>query len=95
DFDRQTHDPLLRARLDAISTIEATADAETISTEQARLWLGVLNDLRLVLGTRLNLTEETLEEDLQEKGDADAFALYQWLTDLVAVMIEALELPGG
>jgi uncharacterized protein DUF2017 len=94
DFDRQTHDPLLRSRLEAISTIETTADVETLSTEQARQWLGVLNDLRLVLGTRLDVTEDEDGSGFQDDPEtADAFALYRWLTGLLGGLLEAID-PG-
>ena len=38
-------------------------DADRLTEEQLLSWLGVLNDLRLVLGTRLEITEESSEAD--------------------------------
>ena len=39
--------------------MEASIDADRLTEDQLLSWLGVLNDLRLVLGTRLEITEET------------------------------------
>src|SRR5438093_542532 len=52
------HDDLLAQRLAAIDTVEATVDATRHDEEQLLAWLGALNDLRLVLGTRLDVSEE-------------------------------------
>ena len=56
--------------------MEASIDADRLTEEQLLSWLGVLNDLRLVLGTRLEITEETTQYDFAA-GDprTSAFAL--------------------
>src|SRR4051794_12387453 len=41
-----------------IAIVEATVDARSIDDRQAEAWLHVLNDLRLVMGTRLAVTDE-------------------------------------
>lgn len=54
-----------------------------LSGEELAAWLGFLNDARLVLGARLELTEEN-QEDLADLPDDDPrsqlFGLYGWLT---------------
>ena len=50
-----------------------------LDRDEADAWLGSLNDLRLVLGTRLEVTEET---ELELPGDdprAQALQVYGWL----------------
>ena len=50
-----------------------------LDRDEADAWLGCLNDLRLVLGTRLEVTEET---ELDVHGDdprAQALQVYGWL----------------
>jgi len=56
----------------------------------ASAWLGCLNDLRLVLGTRLEVTEET-ELDVPA-GDprAQALSLYGWLGWVQESLLAAL-----
>ena len=54
-------------------------------------WLGSVNALRLVLGTRLELTEETTEADYPEgHADRDTYGMYLYLTWLEAGIVEGL-----
>lgn len=54
-----------------------------LAGEELSAWLGFLNDARLVLGARLELTEEN-QEELADLPDDDPrsqlFGLYGWLT---------------
>lgn len=57
---------------------------------QADAWLSCLNDLRLVLGTRLGVTEDT---DLEPRGDephAQALLVYGWLGWLQESLLASL-----
>ena len=60
-------DDLLDTRRRALQVVAETADAERLTAEQAQSWLTALNDLRLVLGTRLDVQEAP-------KRDADRAA---------------------
>ena len=60
-----------------------------LGPDDVQAWLGVLNDTRLVLGTRLGITEEEHELDPADP-DAGAYALYQWLTWVQGDLVEAL-----
>lgn len=92
EFERMAGDDLTSQRLSSINAMEGSIDADLLSEEQLLSWLGVLNDLRLVLGTRLEITEETTEEDFAA-GDprASTFALYGYLTWLVDAIVRALD----
>ncbi|MGZ6545140.1 MAG: DUF2017 family protein [Actinomycetota bacterium] len=94
EFERMAGDDLTSQRLSSIRAMEGSIDADLLSEEQLLSWLGVLNDLRLVLGTRLEITEETSEGDFAA-GDprASTFALYGYLTWLVDAIVRALD-PG-
>jgi hypothetical protein len=92
------HPSLLRERLDALELITSTLDrAEPagdwwqigLTPDEVQAWLGVLNDTRLVIGTRLGVTEE---ERVLDPADPDAggYAMYQWLTWLQGDLVEAL-----
>jgi Domain of unknown function (DUF2017) len=91
EYRRMVHRELLEGRRRALEVVEATADARTLDEEQLTAWLGVLNDLRLVLGTRLGVTEDTAEEDYPA-GDPrrSALVLYHYLGWLEAQAVEAL-----
>jgi hypothetical protein len=92
------HPSLLQERLDALQLITDTLDrAELVgewwqidlTPDDVQAWLAVLNDTRLVLGTRLGVTEEERELDPADP-DAGAYALYQWLTWVQGDLIEEL-----
>lgn len=64
----------------ALDVMEATIEADVLDEEQISAWLAVLNDLRLVLGTRLDVTEELYEHGIPERDPrAQAFAVYLYL----------------
>ena len=94
EFERMAGDDLTSQRLSSINAMEGSIDAGLLSEEQLLSWLGVLNDLRLVLGTRLEITEDTTEENFAA-GDprASTFPLYGYLTWLVDAIVRALD-PG-
>jgi hypothetical protein len=84
----------LRSRhLSALEVLEETVGADHLSEEQANGWLTALNDLRLVLGTRLDVSEDQDQDDEGLDPDdprAAALALYHYLTWLQNQMVEAL-----
>ena len=82
---------LTRERLDALALVERTVDASQLSEEEITAWLGALNDLRLVLGTRLDVTEELSEEGLPDDDPrSPAFALFAYLGWLEEQIVDAL-----
>jgi hypothetical protein len=89
---------LLRERLDALQLITGTLGRAVLvgdwwqidlAPDEVQAWLGVLNDTRLVLGTRLGVTEEERALDPADP-DAGPYALYQWLTWVQGDLIEEL-----
>jgi hypothetical protein len=50
-----------------------------LDRDQVDGWLGALNDLRLVLGTRLDVTEETELDVPEDDPHAQALLVYGWL----------------
>ena len=91
DFERTAGGGLLAGRLAAVDVVETTVDAERLSETEALAWLGSVNSLRLVLGTRLGLTEETTETDYPEgHAEREAYGMYLYLTWLEAGIVEAL-----
>jgi hypothetical protein len=87
DFDRLARDQLVTGRLAALETVAATLAAETLDEEQLTAWCGALNDVRLVLGERLGVTEDMGEALFARSPD---HALYAWLTSLQAATVDAL-----
>jgi hypothetical protein len=82
---------LAEGRNRALQVLSETATAERLNGEQAQAWLTALNDLRLVLGTRLDVTDESLLEGLSENDPrAPELALYAYLSWLQEQLVEAL-----
>ena len=97
DEDRQTeyrllvHDELRSSHLDALAALEEHAGAERLEEPQLLAWMRALNEVRLVLGTRLDVTEEGDERPLDDTDPRwEAFAVYDYLTHLQAEIVEAL-----
>ncbi|MFF0521949.1 DUF2017 domain-containing protein [Actinomadura nitritigenes] len=64
-----------------------------LDQERAQIWLRALNDVRLALGTRLDISEEWYEEAEQldpRDPRAPMFAAYDWLTMLQEGLVRAL-----
>jgi hypothetical protein len=92
EFERIAGDDLTSQRLASITAMEGSIDAERLTEDQLLAWLGVMNDLRLVLGTRLEITEETTENDFaRDDPRSTTFAVYSYLTWLVDAIVRALD----
>ena len=89
-------DELLDGRRRALRVVAETAEAERLTPEQAQSWLTALNDLRLVLGTRLDVKEEELMTDLRpDDPRAPDLALYAYLSWLQEQLVEAMSSELG
>jgi hypothetical protein len=91
EFDRMARADLLAERMRAIETMERTLDASSLTEEELSAWLAAINDLRLVLGVRLGVTEESRAEDFDtDEASRGAFALYAYLSYLEEEVVAAL-----
>ncbi len=85
------HDELLSSYLGALAVLEETAGADRLDEDQLLAWMRALNEVRLVLGARLEITEEGGERPVDRRDPrAPAFAMYDYLTYLQGEIIEAL-----
>lgn len=84
-----THDELLEKRLASVDVLEQTVTQTSLTEEQLTAWMGAINDLRLVLGTRLDVTED-MERVAIDDPRAPALAVYQYLTYLLSEIVQAL-----
>lgn len=74
-------DELVERRLHDIHVVERTLTGASLAEEELEAWLRALNDLRLLLGTRLDVTEEVYERELDpDDPAAPALALYAYLS---------------
>ena len=91
DFRRFTEQDLRAQKVTALAVAQETLKdwkgKSSITGRQAQDWLKALNDLRLVLGTRLEITDDADRDfDLDEPG----IHLYNYLTYLQGTLIDAL-----
>jgi len=86
-------DELLAQRLAAIDVVEETIALPSVDEDQLSTWLTTFNDLRLVLGTRLDVSEDMDEDIDPEDPDAPALAAYAYLGWLLEHTVQALS--GG
>lgn len=61
-----------------------------LSLEQAESWLSALNDVRLALGTALDVTEDMPDELPPDDPRAPHLGVYHWLTWMQESLIHAL-----
>jgi hypothetical protein len=74
----------------ALLVLEQTADRERLRDEEVHAWLSALNDLRLVLGTRLGVTEDLYEQDVDPDAPGAAqLGVFLYLTWLQEQFVEA------
>jgi hypothetical protein len=94
EFERLMREDLLAERLGSLQTMERTLEADRLSEDELVAWLAAINDLRLVIGIRLDVTEETTVEDFASLADDDPrvemYGVYSYLTFLEDHVVSAL-----
>ncbi len=93
EYRRLMGDELMERHLSALAVLEETVRTDHLTDEQAHRWLAALNDLRLVLGTRLDVSEEPIGDDVAADPDdpeVAALGLYHYLSWLQEQLVEAL-----
>lgn len=82
---------LLGGRRSSLDVLARTVGQDRLSAEEADAWLRALNDLRLVLGTRLDVQEDALLGELDPDDPATSgLVLYAYLSWLQEQLVEAL-----
>jgi hypothetical protein len=89
EYQMLMHGELRERHEEALAVMEQTVDNERLDEEQLHAWSRALNELRLVLGTRLGVTEDMEDVDPEDPREP-AFGLYGYLTWLQGEIVEAL-----
>ncbi|MGI8592337.1 MAG: DUF2017 domain-containing protein [Nakamurella sp.] len=95
---RMLHEPDLIARKDAcaialLDTLPRGGGTVHLDSAAAQSWVSTLNDVRLALGVRLNITDDDYElpPDTDPDGAQTAiFATYRWLSAVQDSLVTAL-----
>lgn len=82
---------LRSSRRAALEIVQATATSETLTDDEVTAWMQSVNALRLVLGTRLDVSEDDDgSDDLPpQHPDAPAWTMYHYLSFLLERIIAA------
>lgn len=97
DFRRFTEadlEALQRQRVSSVRESLTSGDRFELDAAAAQDWLGALNDLRLALGTRLEVTEDPEEWPDQRDPRAGGFEAYALLGHLQHLLLVALGAPA-
>jgi Domain of unknown function (DUF2017) len=85
---------LLNHHQQALAVTAKTANAEILDESELNAWLSAIGSIRLVLGTRLDVSEDMAPPEPDDPA-APEYALYELLGQLQYLIIEVLaeELP--
>ena len=99
EYHHLMHDDLVKEKLANLDLVTDTLSRGSTSVrrwtvelteEEATAWLGVLNDLRLALGVRLDITEDYDGDVDDSDPNAPAFRLLSYLGWVEEQLLEAL-----
>jgi hypothetical protein len=94
DYRDLTEASLRSGKADDLATVRASLPTDggdvRLDADQASAWLRTSNDLRLALGTRLDITEDTEPPDDVADEEDQQLAVYYWLTALQGSLVDAL-----
>ena len=94
DYREMTESALRSGKTDDLAMVRATlpdgGGELRLDADQASAWLRTSNDLRLALGTRLDITEDTEPPDDVTSEEEQQLAVYYWLTGLQGSLVDAL-----
>ena len=82
-----------QAAQEMLDTLPETGGKFQLTHDQAHAWLKALNDVRLALGVRLNVTEEFEEQWGKLRADDPqwaAYEVYAWLGAVQESLVQAL-----
>jgi hypothetical protein len=99
DYREMTEAALRSGKADDLATVRASLPPDggevRLDPDQAAAWLRSTNDLRLALGTRLEITEDTEPPEDVTGEEEQQLAVYYWLTALQGSLVDALAAGRG
>ena len=90
EYRELVRDDLVSKRLARLDIVAELSEATVLDQEQLAAWMGAVNDIRLVLGTRLGVTEDDEFDELDEEDpESVARSAYWYLGWLLEHLVEA------
>lgn len=91
-FEQLMGDALRAGKREAAAILRATANATHLDAEDTLAWMRCINDIRLVIGTRLDIQEDTdVEAMFADELMEQAAVTYVALTELVEMLARAAD----
>jgi Domain of unknown function (DUF2017) len=90
-YQAMVHEELLASRRTALDVLEATATRDRLDEAEVLAWMTAVNQLRLVLGTRLDVREDADPVVDPDDPAAPLAEIYAYLGVLLESLIAALE----
>jgi hypothetical protein len=90
EYQALVRDELADRRRASVDSVLATIEESRLDEGQLLAWMSAVNDLRLVLGTRLDVSEDTDPEPAPDDPDGALLVLYGYLGYLLETIVEAL-----
>ncbi len=89
-YQAMVHEELLASRRAALDVLEATAEKDRLDEAELLAWMAAVNQLRLVLGTRLDVREDADPVPDEDDPAAPLADIYAYLGVLLESLIAAL-----
>jgi len=91
-FSELVHDQLLEQRLAALDTVEESMHGRTLTEDQVHQWMNAINSIRLVLGTRLDVSEDEDPDDIADDDPDRALWLsYALLSQMLSMLLAVVD----
>lgn len=94
DYRELTESSLRSGKADDLAMVRASLPDSggevVLDPDQASAWLRSTNDLRLALGTRLEITDDTEPPEDVVDEESQQLAVYYWLTALQGSLVDAV-----
>jgi len=92
EFERLLGDELTTGRLSSLRAMRESVNEPVLDEDLSLAWLRTLNDLRLVLGTRLGVTQDDGQDHLEDDAPmAAGFDLYVLLGHVQQELLLAID----
>ncbi|NNN18269.1 MAG: DUF2017 family protein [Acidimicrobiaceae bacterium] len=90
DYQNLTREPLTNHHRDSLAVFEKSLSKPELTEDEVLAWMCALNDMRLILGTALDISEEHATPE-ENEPNYEGYVVYDLLTYLQGVLIEEIQ----
>jgi len=89
-YDEMIGDDLQQKHLASLQVVQDTLDAKRLDEDQMNAWMSAVNDVRLVIGTRLKVEEDTDLDAFGDDTEQSLFMTYSYLGLMLERIVVAI-----